>query len=174
MKEKNKLNKVFLVAIFIILISMLTSCIYYEKKEEEAAYKANISEEGVVIILNKTQEEGVVIVLDNDTIVNISEKEAEEKEQEEQLEEEQVPARVSEVEFYFLLKGKSYFKHILKENQEKTYNISGYLVTIEPIFIGRDEVKFMINNYTTRALSEKDSDATPEFEIIVKDIYYRR
>ena len=177
MKEKNKLNKLFLVTVFIILISMLTSCIYYEE-EEKIPPVINLSEEkDVVIVLNRTEGEDVIIVLDNDTTVNISEEEVEEKEQEEQPEEEQeeqIPARVSEVEFYFLLKGKSYFKHILKESQEKTYNISGYIVTIEPIFIGQDEVKFRINNYTTRALSEKDSDATPEFEIIVKDIYYRR
>ena len=157
----------------IVLVSMLTSCLYYE--EQEPVSEINVSEEGesVVITLNES-EEGVIIVLDNDTTINMSKKKLEEKEEiEEGQAEEQTPTRVSEVEFYFLLKGKSYFRDILKENQIKTYNMSGYIVSIEPIIITSDSVKFQINNFTTKALEEKDSDSTKEFEIIVKDIYYR-
>lgn len=173
MREKNKLNKLFLVSMLIIFVIMLTSCTYYKEEVGEPGYKVNLSEEGegVVITLNKTEEGGVVIVLDADKEVDVSEEQLEEKEEEQ---EEQVSIRVSEVDFYFLLKGKSYFRHILKENQVRTYNMSGYLVTIEPMIITSDRVKFRINNYTTKALQEDDSDSAQDFEIIVSNIYYRR
>lgn len=172
MRDKNKLRNMLIISILIILLGMLTSCLYFKEQEEEPGYKVNLSEEeeGVVITLNETEEEGVVIVLDEDKEVNVSEKELEEKEEKP---EEQMPTRVSEVEFYFLLKGKSYFRAVLKENQMKIYNISGVLVTIEPIIITSDSVKFQINNFTTKALEEDDSDSTSEFEIIISDIYYR-
>jgi len=72
-----------------------------------------------------------------------------------------------------LLKKKSFFRHMLKEQQSWTYNMSGFIVTIQPIIITQDSVKFRINDFTTKELREKDSDSTDEFEIIVKDIYYR-
>lgn len=176
MREKNKFNKLFLASILVILIIMLTSYLYFKEQEEKPGYKINLSEEekGIVIILNKTEDGGVVIVLDTDKEVNVSEELEEKEEEQEEKAEEKMPTRVSEVDFYFLLKGKSYFRHILKENQVRTYNMSGYLVTIEPIIITSDRVKFRINNYTTKALKEDDSDSTQDFEIIVSNIYYRR
>ncbi len=82
--------------------------------------------------------------------------------------------RASEVEFYFLLKGKSYFKHILREGEEKAYNLSGFIVVIQPIIITADKVKFRINNYTTSALTKDEWESFPDFEIFVSAIYYRR
>lgn len=81
--------------------------------------------------------------------------------------------RVSQVEFYFLLKGKSYFKHTLKEHEKRIYNISGYIVSIEPVIITQDSVKFQVNDFTTKALEKKDFDGSQEFEIFVSYIYYR-
>jgi hypothetical protein len=81
--------------------------------------------------------------------------------------------RSSEVEFYFLLTGKFYFKAIQKENEAKAYNASGELVTVQPIFISKDKVIFKVNNYTTKAIAEKEWGAAPDSEIFVNAIYYR-
>jgi hypothetical protein len=86
---------------------------------------------------------------------------------------EQAPLKASEVEFYFLLKGKAYFKHTLREEQNRTYNLSGYLVNIEPLIITRDSVKFRINNYTLKTLAKDEWGSDDDFEIFVSDIYYR-
>lgn len=186
MRMQNKFNILFSLIILVLLI-ILISCSYQPGQKGKPAYSINLSERNaadIVITLNDTNDKSMVIVLDNNKIIDVAEigkreqindqqEEQEGPEEQENQEEQQVNTRISEVEFYFLLKGKSYFKHILKENQEKTYNLSGYLVTIEPIIITSDRVKFRINNYTTRALAEDDFDSTDTFEIIVKDIYYR-
>ena len=177
MKKKNEFDKAVWIVGFLILIIIIlgisTSCKFSTQKPSEPGYEINISEGNVVIILNESNNTntGLVIVLDtgnnktNNTIT-LSNPETEEQPEESKT-------RASEVDFYFLLKGKSYFRHTLKENQIKTYNMSGILVTIEPIIITPNSVKFRINNYTTKALQEDDSDSTQEFEIIVSDIYYR-
>jgi hypothetical protein len=165
----------------IILLCAFTSCTYQKKiviKEPDG--------QGIIIVLNNTNQNSTVIVLETNKTLNISQEpkpeqpsqQAQEQKQEEAPEQttEQVPsvpARVSEVEFYFLLTGKSYFKATQKENQAKTYNLSGELITINPIFISQDEVKFQINDYTTKALAEKEWGTTPEFEVFVNAIYYR-
>ena len=81
--------------------------------------------------------------------------------------------RFSEVEFYFLLTGKFYFKAIQKENEVKTYNASDEMITVQPIFISKDRVIFKVNNYTTKAIAEKEWGTAPGSEIFVNAIYYR-
>ncbi|MBW2991074.1 hypothetical protein KY348_05220 [Candidatus Woesearchaeota archaeon] len=185
MKESDKFNKAVLVLILIIIILMLASCLEYvpEEELEEIEVEPDIIEEEVEQQKSEISEgssgtEEEELVEETEKPEEVAEEEEVEgepiEEQAEQVDEEQIPARVSEVEFYFLLKKKAYFKHILKENEKKTYNVSGFIVSIEPIFIAQNEVKFKINNFTTKALEEKDSDSTQEFEIIVKDIYYRQ
>lgn len=87
---------------------------------------------------------------------------------------EQISARASAVEFYFLLKGKSYFKYTLKETELKAFNLSGTIIRIVPIFIADEGAVFRVDDYTTRAVGEKEWFSTPEFEIYVNAIYYRR
>jgi|GEM_PF-6184792 len=82
--------------------------------------------------------------------------------------------RKSQVDFYFLLQGKAYLRDILAEQQEKIYNISSAVVTVQPIFISADKVIFQVNNYTTRALAEREWGSFKDFEIYVSSIYYRR
>jgi len=170
MSAKN--NHKLMALLFLFFISLASSCTYYTLEEKDASYADNISSEGhgVIIVLNQTKntsEAGAAIVLNESKIINLSEEQPEK-------ESEPTSVRASEVEFYFLLKGKAYFKHTIKEEESKSYNITGYLVTITPIIITSDSVKFRINNYTTKALGEDESDSTPEFEIIVSNIYYRR
>jgi len=90
--------------------------------------------------------------------------------------------RVSEVEFYLLFKRSSFVKRTIAEEQTRTYGMEGnestaasqdFTITVTPLIITRDSVKFKINNYTTKALMEHESDGTSEFEIFVNNIYYR-
>lgn len=168
-------GSILFILLLISILFVLASCALFTSKHFEPAYEINLSREEVIIVLNdnKTEDKGVVIVLDSDKATEQEENQEEKQEenQEEQLEGNK--AGESEVDFYFLLKGRSYFRHILRESQLGTYNLSGIIVTIEPIIITSDSVRFRINNYTTKALQEDDSDCTQEFEIIVSDIYYR-
>ncbi|MBU1198585.1 MAG: hypothetical protein KKF46_04850 [Nanoarchaeota archaeon] len=190
MKNKNIIFAVFLLIVLVVFLFSVCSC---TRKAGEPAYEINISEEGqgVVITLDNTNESGVVIVLDKNitsvpvvlsdeaeekeepTETEVSEQSAEQTMPEEQSETATEPKRQSEVEFYFLLKGRSYFQHILKENQIKIYIVSGRQIQIQPIIITQNNVKFRINDFTTKTLAEGESDSTQEFEIFVKDIYYR-
>ena len=169
MSAKNNNKKIAI--LLLIFITLLNSCTYYASDENESSYAGNTSGEGynIIITINQTKntsEDGTAIVLNESKTINLSEEQPEE-------ESEPTSARTSEVEFYFLLKGKAYFRHVLKEEESKTYNMTGYLVTITPIIITQDSVKFLINNFTTKSLAEDESDSTPEFEIIVSNIYYR-
>ena len=168
MSAKNNNKKIAI--LLLIFITLLNSCTYYTSDENESSYAGNASGEGYnIITINQTKntsEDGTAIVLNESKTINLSEEQPEE-------ESEPTSARTSEVEFYFLLKGKAYFRHVLKEEESKTYNMTGYLVTITPIIITQDSVKFLINNFTTKSLAEDESDSTPEFEIIVSNIYYR-
>ena len=168
MSAKNNNKKIAI--LLLIFITLLNSCTYYASDENESSYAGNASGEGYnIITINQTKntsETGTAIVLNESKTINLSEEQPEE-------ESEPTSARTSEVEFYFLLKGKAYFRHVLKEEESKTYNMTGYLVTITPIIITQDSVKFLINNFTTKSLAEDESDSTPEFEIIVSNIYYR-
>jgi len=181
MKDKNKTSRLLIISLFALLLFVLVliliimpSCSYYMPKEKGLGEEV-IGANNTSITRNDTEEKAMVVTRVNITGNKSAEQlgEQEEVKHEEQLEE-QTLIRASEVEFYFLLKKKSYFRDILEEEQRKTYNISGYPVSIEPIIITQDSVKLRINNYTTKALQEDDSDSTQEFEIIIKDIYYRR
>jgi len=185
MSAKNKFLLVtlhfFLLLITFLLFMLLflaTSCTRYEQ---------NKLNQDIAPQLNNTADNNIIITLDTNKTITLDQnasglQQEQEKEQApEELSEqtqEQTQAlttpRVSEVDFYFLLKGKAYFRATLKEQESKTYNVSGYLVTISPVFISSDRAKFQINNYTTKALSEEEWDSTSEFEILLKNIYYRR
>ncbi len=189
-KKKDRIIRI----LFVLMISALILMASCKPKEQGPPAKVitlglvdNGSDEqgepsesgGIVITLGNQSGEGHVITLKvenktNETnttnTINTTNTTVETNETLENIEN----TRSSAVEFYFLLKGKSYFQSFLKEYQVKTYNMSGQLITIESIIITEDSAKFRIDNFTTKSLGEKDSDATPEFEIIVKDIYYRR
>jgi hypothetical protein len=111
------------------------------------------------IISNKTEEQETIL---NKTITETKQ------------EQEQIPARANEVDFYFLLKGKSYFRYTLKEHELKAFNMSGTIIRIVPIFIANDSVIFKVDEYTTQAVGYKEWFTMPGFEIYVNDIYYRR
>jgi len=186
----------FAIITFSLYLLALTSCTTQETTPKGPPIYLNNSQDvlNTSIVLNKS--DFVIILPSDDTTdallinsanaadmnitditdiinqsINASKNEPEQKTEQETLE--LSSQRASEVEFYFLLKNVSYFRHMLKEHQEKTYNLSGTLVTIQPVFISEDSVIFKINNFTTKALKEEDWASEPDFEIFVKDIYYR-
>jgi len=87
---------------------------------------------------------------------------------------EQITTRANAVEFYFLLKQKAYFRYLLRENELKSFDLSGAIIRIEPIFIANDSAVFKVDNYPTHAIGEREWYSAPNFEIYVSNIYYRR
>jgi hypothetical protein len=184
----------FAIITFSLYLFSLTSCaipkttpkgppIYLNTSEELLNHSITLNKSDVVFIISSNNTaDALTIGLTNITGTNATEiinKDINASTNESEQEAGQ-PAlnisspRVSEVEFYFLLKNISYFKHILKEEQTGTYNLSGNLITIQPLFIAKDSVIFKINNYTTKALKEEEWGSMPDFEIFVKAIYYRQ
>lgn len=148
------------------------SIVVLEEKE-----KTNVSDEDIIInipeenqtpidVLIGSNQSGEPEIKENKTINKTTNEVIKE-------EQEQIPARANAVEFYFLLKGKSYFRYILKETELKTFNMSGTIISIVPIFIANDSVVFRIDDYTTGAVGYKEWFSTPGFEIYVSDIYFR-
>jgi hypothetical protein len=84
------------------------------------------------------------------------------------------PARSSVVEFYLLVKDRAYIQHLLPEEKVGYYNFTGRVMTVQPLIITSSSVLFKVDDYTTKALSEGQSDSHGDFEIIVSHIYYRR
>jgi hypothetical protein len=118
-------------------------------------YSTNISETNA--------SENITIRVVNETSENASEN---------KNKSEQATSRPNGVEFYFLLRGKTYFKDILREQQARTYNLSGSLITIKPIIITNDSVKFMVNNYSVKALHQYEWGSDDNFDIYVNEIYF--
>jgi hypothetical protein len=155
--------------ILIIICALLISSCYAKPKQGTPSFIINLTEQGSAIVLNQTNqtnESKMTIAPQENKTTNITANKTEEATQE------QPYVRANAVEFYFLLKEKSYFKDILKEQQKKTYNLSGSLVTIEPIIITSDSAKFMVNNYTTKALHKYEWGSDDDFETYVNEIYY--
>jgi hypothetical protein len=164
-----------LIILMIICALFISSC-YAKPRQGAPSFMINLTEQGGVIVLNNTNESKVTIAVQENKTTNLTANKTEEKEAEKQKTEEatqeQPFVRTNAVEFYFLLKEKSYFKDILKEQQKKIYNLSGSLVTIEPIIITSDSAKFLVNNYTTKALHNHEWGSDDDFEIYVNEIYY--
>ncbi len=186
---------VFLLIFFLTLLflCLMTSCVYnpeknVSQKKKENNVSGSAGSQDFVIVLGGNGSGEASIVLNQNLVLSSNQTSNETRKQDwnqsqdnvtgqdntnETFQDSKMSALRSTVEFYFLLKRKSYFRHILGEGEQRTYNMSGHLVTIKPIIIASEEVKFRINNYTTKTLREDDYDGTQEFEIIVKDIYYR-
>jgi hypothetical protein len=167
-----------LIILMIVCILLISSC-YAKPKQGVPSFIINLTEQGGIIVLNQTNqsnESKMTIANQENKTTNITANKTEEKEAEKQktqeATQEQPYVRANAVEFYFLLKEKSYFKDILKEQQKKTYNLPDSLVTIEPIIITSDSAKFMVNNYTTKALHKHEWGSDDDFEIYVNEIYY--
>lgn len=166
-----------LITLMIICALLISSC-YAKPKQGTPSFIINLTEQGSVIVLNQTNqtnESKMTIAPQENKTTNITANKTGEEEAEKQKTEEpteQPYVRTNAVEFYFLLKEKSYFKDILKEQQKKTYNLSGSLVTIEPIIITSSSAKFLINTYTTKALHKYEWGSDDDFEIYVNEIYY--
>lgn len=157
----------------------MTSC----KKEEVPKYnivvleqkdKTNIPDESILINTTETNQTSITqIIPDQSGEPEIKQNETINETVKEEQGQEQIPARASAVEFYFLLKGKSYFKYTLKETELKAFNLSGTIIKIIPIFIANDSAVFRVDDYTTGAVGEREWYSTPDFEIYVSDIYFR-
>jgi hypothetical protein len=192
--KTNKINKTsewcfaILIIILIFLAFFLISC----QKEEIPRYNiivleqkdnTNIPDETTMANITETNQTSITQIIPdlsgereiilNETINETINEIINETVKEEQGQE-QIPARASAVEFYFLLKGKSYFKYALKETELKTFNLSGTIIRIVPIFIANDSVVFKVDDYPTGAIGEREWYSTPGFEIYVNAIYYRR
>jgi hypothetical protein len=196
--KTNKINKTsewFFAILIIILVFLgffLTSC----QKEEPLRYSiivleqkdnTDIPDESAVVNITETNQTSVASIIpnqseereiiQNETVnesINETINEIINETVKEEQGQEQIPARANAVEFYFLLKGKSYFKYTLKEHELKAFDMSGTIIRIVPIFIANDSVVFKVDNYPTSAIGEKEWYSTPGFEIYVNYIYYRR
>ena len=169
--------------IFIIICAFLICSCYAKPKQATPSFIINLTEQGNTVTVNKANENNTVSITNTtapNIIANITANSTANETTATGAEEQnagqeptgQTYLRANAVEFYFLLKGKSYFKSILKEQQKKIYNLSGSLVTIQPIIITNDSAKFMVNNYTTKALHKHEWGSGDDFEIYVNEIYY--
>jgi len=190
--KSHKLNKssklFFSLLLFSILIIVLAFSMISCQKEEVPRYnivvleqkdKTNIPDETTPANITETNQTSVASIISNqsgepEVIRNETINETINKTFEEEQVQEQIPARANAVDFYFLLKGKSYFKYTLKETELKAFNLSGTIIRIIPIFIANDSVVFKVDDYPTRAVGEREWFSTPYFEIYVNAIYYRR
>jgi len=194
--KSHKLNKssklFFSLLLFSILIIVLAFSMISCQKEELPKYNiivleqkdnTNIPDETAPANITETNQTSITQIIpdqsgeyeikQNETISETINEIINETVKEEQGQE-QIPARASAVEFYFLLKGKSYFKYTLKETELKAFNLSGTIIRIVPIFIANDSVVFKVDDYPTRAVGEREWFSTPYFELYVNAIYYRR
>lgn len=174
--------------LLVILIAFSAVLLIACHKEETPRYSVivldekdnvNVLNEDIVVNIpetNNTPDLSVnTIISDNseeqETIANET---INEPEQEPKQEQEQTSERTNAVDFYFLLKGKSYFRYFLYEGQLQAFNMSNTIIRITPIFIANDSVIFRVDDYTTGAVKEKEWFTTPGFEIYISDIYFRR
>ena len=111
---KPQINQAFIILIIFSLV-ILTSCTLFKPKQWTPPHEINLSREDVVIVLgdNDTENKGIVIVLDSNKTTE--QEENQEEQEENQEEQEENNPRDSEVDFYFLLKGKS-FLHFIQTN----------------------------------------------------------
>ena len=194
--KNHKLNKssklFFSLLLYSILIIVLAFSMIYCQKEEVPKYnivvleqkdKTNIPDETTLANITETNQTSITqIIPDQSGEREIKQNETRNESINETINktvaqgqgQEQIPARASAVEFYFLLKGKSYFKYTLKETELKAFNLSGTIIKIIPVFIANDSVVFKVDDYPTGAVGEREWYSTPGFEIYVNAIYYRR
>jgi hypothetical protein len=167
-RKTSELGFSLLTILIIFLALALSSCQKQEPNRysiivQEEKDTADIPEESIEVNITETNQTSIISIIPNQS-----------EEPEVTQNETQIPERANAVEFYFLLKGKSYFRHILKETELKAFDLSGTIVRIEPIFIANDSVVFKIDNYPTNAIREREWYSAPNFEIYVSNIYYRR
>jgi hypothetical protein len=190
MSANNKISKIsgwFMLLLIIILTLTAFSLISCQKQEtpkysiivldeEDSKENTGLPDERPVINIPETNQTPIELIIPNqpediEKIENDSEKETDKIA--EGQEQQQAPERANAVDFYFLLKGKSYFRYTLYEGQAQAFNMSNTIIRIVPLFIVNDSVIFRVDDYTTGAVRYKDWFSTPGFEIYVTDIYYR-
>jgi hypothetical protein len=185
MNEKNKI-KIGLVILCMLMLAIafsMVSCSKSNNEEGKEQVAVEETEKGRVEINPIPQEQPEASQAAEEQQTETLPAEEESSEQPATGTEDISTARPSEVEFYLLFKRSSFVKRTIAEEQSRTYDLAGdestgssegFTVTVTPLIITQDSVKFKINNYTTKALMEHESDGTSEFEIFVNNIYYRR
>jgi hypothetical protein len=177
-KPLKETKTILLIAVIIALLILatassliITSCV---QQKQRAPIFLNITAKETATESDQTNSNAST----NTTSPVITENADEQQATEESQPEPSIPARANQVEFYFLLKQKTYFQDTLREQQAKLYNVAGQSISIKPVIITNESVIFTIDDYTTKyttkALNKHDSDSNDVFEIYVKEIYYRR